>query len=237
MLSIIIPTLNEEKYLPQLLQSIKEQSFSDYEIIVSDGKSLDQTVEIAKSYDCKVIVSDGARRHPSIQRNDGTNVAKGEIVLFLDADTSLPDNNFLQKIVEDFYKRELGVAGFFIDFKSNKFFYKFYYGLYNGLAFLAQRIKPLAVGAGIVIKKSLHDKIGGFDETIFIGEDQVYCEKAARLEKFRLIKKTKIFFSIRRFEEEGRWKLFFKLLYSTIYVLILGPIKKRIVKYDFGGHN
>ncbi len=236
MLSIVIPTLNEEKYLPQLLKSIREQSFSDYEIIVSDGKSLDQTVEIAKSYDCKIIVSDGVRRHPSIQRNDGANVARGNIILFLDADTSLPDNGFLQKTVEDFYKRKLGVAGFFMDFKSNNFFYKFYHGLYNGLAFLAQRIKPLAVGAGIVIKRDLHNKIGGFDETIFIGEDQVYCENAARLEKFRLIKKTKIFFSIRRFEEEGRWKLFFKLFFSTLYVLIFGPIRKKIIKYNFGDH-
>ena len=54
-LSIIIPTYNEEKYLPELLKSIKEQNFSSYEIIVADNDSNDNTVKIAESYGCKVV--------------------------------------------------------------------------------------------------------------------------------------------------------------------------------------
>ena len=49
-LSIVIPTLNEEKYLPNLLQCIKAQKLNDYEIIVSDGNSIDKTIKIAKKY-------------------------------------------------------------------------------------------------------------------------------------------------------------------------------------------
>ncbi len=55
-LSIIIPTYNEEEYLPKLLYSIKEQNFKDYEIIVADAGSIDKTKEIAESYGCKVIM-------------------------------------------------------------------------------------------------------------------------------------------------------------------------------------
>lgn len=237
MLSIIIPTLNEEKYLPKLLRDIKGQTFSNYEIIVSDACSDDKTIEIAKSYGCKIVVGNKDKRHPSIQRNDGARVARGETLLFLDADTLFINKNFLKKTIKNFSKRKLGIAGFYLKFKSNKFFYLFYYCFYNGVSFLAQYIKPLAVGAAIIVRKDLHDKIGGFDESIFIGEDQVYCERISKMSKFRIIGRVKIFFSIRRFEKEGRWNLFFKLIYSTAYVLFFGPIKKKIVKYDFGKHN
>ena len=49
-LSIIIPTYNEEEYLPLLLESIKQQDFRDYEIIVADANSKDNTVKIAEEY-------------------------------------------------------------------------------------------------------------------------------------------------------------------------------------------
>ena len=51
-ISIIIPTYNEEEYLPVLLDSIKKQSYTDYEIIVADANSTDRTREIAEEYGC-----------------------------------------------------------------------------------------------------------------------------------------------------------------------------------------
>ena len=63
MISIIIPTLNEEKYLPLLLSSIKKQNFNDYEIIIADAGSDDKTLEIVKNYNCKIKI-DGKK--PSI---------------------------------------------------------------------------------------------------------------------------------------------------------------------------
>ena len=92
MLSIIIPTLNEEKYLPKLLESIKKQSFKDYEIIVADANSKDKTRKIARDYGCK-ITSGGIL--PAVARNNGAKKAAGEILLFIDADCII-ENNFLQ---------------------------------------------------------------------------------------------------------------------------------------------
>ena len=74
-LSIIIPTYNEEEYLHKLLDSIKSQSFSDYEIIVADANSKDNTREIAISYGCKVV--NGGL--PAIGRNNGAKVAEGRL--------------------------------------------------------------------------------------------------------------------------------------------------------------
>jgi len=65
--SIIIPALNEEKTLPVLLDSIKAQDFSDYEVIVADANSKDRTREIAAEYGCRVV--DGGL--PAVGRNAG----------------------------------------------------------------------------------------------------------------------------------------------------------------------
>ncbi|MEN6592532.1 MAG: glycosyltransferase family A protein, partial [Methanobacterium sp.] len=54
-ISIIIPTYNEEEYLPYLLESIKRQDFTDYEVIVADAHSTDKTREIAKSFGAKIV--------------------------------------------------------------------------------------------------------------------------------------------------------------------------------------
>ena len=82
MLSIVIITKNEEKYLPVILNSFRKQSFHDYEIIISDNHSSDATLEIAKQSNC--IITSGT--NPSNCRNNGAGKAKGEILLFIDAD-------------------------------------------------------------------------------------------------------------------------------------------------------
>ncbi len=78
MLSIIIPTLNEENYLPLLLESIKKQNFNDYEIIVADAGSTDKTLEIAKNYGC-ITMAGGL---PAKGKNEGAGMAKGDLLFF-----------------------------------------------------------------------------------------------------------------------------------------------------------
>jgi glycosyltransferase involved in cell wall biosynthesis len=107
MLSIIIPALNEEKRLPLLLESIKNQNFFDYEIILADAGSTDKTLEIAKKYGCKVIPGG----LPAKGRNEGAKVAKSDLLFFCDADTILP-NNFLKESLTEFEKRKLDIASF-----------------------------------------------------------------------------------------------------------------------------
>ena len=82
MLSIVIPAFNEEKYLTRLLDSIKKQTYKNYEIIIADADSKDNTRKMAKKYGCKVIKGG----IPAVGRNNGAKVAKGDILLFMDAD-------------------------------------------------------------------------------------------------------------------------------------------------------
>ncbi|MCX6723115.1 MAG: glycosyltransferase, partial [Candidatus Staskawiczbacteria bacterium] len=107
MISIIIPALNEEKFLPLLLNSIKIQNFSDYDIILADAGSKDKTIEIAKKFGCRIIPGG----LPGKGRNEGAKVAKGEILFFLDADSVLPDG-LLKNSVDEFNKKKLDLATF-----------------------------------------------------------------------------------------------------------------------------
>lgn len=230
-LSIVIPTLNEEKYLPRLLDSIKSQRFSDYEIIVSDGQSTDKTVDIAKANGCRFIVSD--KKSPAHQRNEGAKVAAGETILFLDADNVLPAN-FLDKAVAEFAGKRLDVAGFYLNFNSPKPIYYLFTTFYNIGCFMFQLFCPVSVGVGIMVKKESHIKAKGFDESIFIGEDYDYTKRISKSGKYRMISSTYLNFSVRRLEKEGVFKVLGKWIKGAAYFLIRGPIRKKIVRYDFG---
>jgi glycosyltransferase involved in cell wall biosynthesis len=84
--SIIIPTHNSAQTLKQCLQSIKNQTFKNWEIIVVDALSSDETVKIAKSFQAKVLLAKGLQ---SKARNIGVENSSGEFVLFLDSDQTL----------------------------------------------------------------------------------------------------------------------------------------------------
>ena len=90
--SIIIPTLNEEKYLPLLLKDLSNQTFQEFEVIVVDGKSEDQTVNKAQTFTklVKRLTIITSVRNVSTQRNAGAKIAIGKQLLFNDADNRLP---------------------------------------------------------------------------------------------------------------------------------------------------
>src|ERR1035437_2498822 len=101
-LSIIIPALNEEHYLPRLLQSIVKQDYrGKLEVIVVDGGSKDNTVKLAGEFKEKIkdLIIASTSKGISHQRNFGAEKAKYKYLMFLDADTFLPEH-FLSKITQ-----------------------------------------------------------------------------------------------------------------------------------------
>jgi len=228
MLSIIIPTLNEEYYLSVLLRAIKEQSFKDYEIIVADNNSTDKTKEIAQDFGCR-ITSGGL---PAKGRNQGAKIAKGNLLLFLDADVMI-GKNFLENSLKEFKKRGLDVASYTLTPKTKNIFIK------NGLNFfynwpitISQRF--LAWGAmAILVKKDIFNKIGGFDEGIKLAEDHHFVRAGAKISKFGILASPKVYMTLRRFEKDGYLKTGIKYLFCGTHMLLKGPIKSDIIKYDF----
>ncbi len=198
-LSIIIPTYNEEEYLPVLLDSIKSQSFDDYEIIVADANSTDKTREVAESYGCTVV--DGGL--PAVGRNNGAKIAKGEYLLFLDSDLELTED-YLRNALYEFRMERLGIAITQMTPMSNKIEDKIFHDFANYFMISVEKIKPHGAGCyGIIARKELHDRCNGFDEDLTFGEDTDYIERLAKIEPFKVLRNAKIGVSTRRLEEEG----------------------------------
>jgi glycosyltransferase involved in cell wall biosynthesis len=228
MLSIIIPTLNEEKYLPILLSQIKKQNFNgNLEIIIADAGSTDRTLEIARNYGCKIIPGG----LPARGRNEGAKIAQGDIFLFMDADNIFLPENFLKKLLEEFEKRNLAVASFPI-FPQGNGFDKFAYRLYNVWVNLSQRFSAWATNS-VLVKREVFEKVGGFDEEIKIGEDHYFAKMARKFGKFGFIKTEPVLTSARRLERDGRLKTYFKYILAGIHMFFFGPVKKDIFKYRF----
>jgi len=273
MLSIIIPTLNEEKYLPLLLEEIKKQKVdkgeedkfssspslslgesSVLEVIVADAGSEDKTVQIAKNYGCK-IVKGGL---PAKGRNEGAKEARGDTFLFMDADNIFLPENFLKNLLEEFEKRKLEVASFPIYpasisdlplatreviakngggvYPQGNWFDKFAYGVYNFWVNLTQKFLAYATNS-VLVRKEIHQKIGGFDEEIKIAEDHAYAKRASKFGKFGFIKTEPVLTSTRRFKQDGRAKTYLKYFLAGIYMFFLGDIKSDIFKYRVSGGN
>lgn len=227
MLSIIIPTLNEEDYLPFLLESIKKQGFSDYEIIVSDAGSSDNTLSIAKKHSCK-IARGGL---PSRGRNEGAKIAKGSIFLFLDADVILPPF-FLSQVMVEFEKRNLSIAGFLIFPILGNAIDRFFYFLFRLWLILTQKVLPWSAVA-IMAKKGVHDAIGGFNEASMFMEDCYYARRAGKISRYGLIK-TSCFTSTRRYEKDGRLMTYLKYILGFCYIIFIGPVTSDMFGYRFG---
>lgn len=231
-LSIIIPVLNEEKSLPILLASIKSQDFTDYEIIVADSNSTDQTREVAESFGCKITTGGP----PAIGRNSGAKEAQGQYLLFLDADVFLP-RDFLEKIIAEAEVKQIDAASCGVVPLSDKNIDLLLHSAANAYISVTQYFYPHAPGCCILVKKTMHNKIGGFNEKLKLAEDHNYVSRIQKIGEFKILKNVKVFISVRRFESDGRFNVSAKYVLSELYRLMNGEIDTDIFKYKFGHHD
>lgn len=172
LISIIIPSRNEENNLPALLNSIKEQSLQPYEVIVADDGSTDKTAGIAKSLGAKVV---------SLPKNEdwkgktlgcweGAKLASGNLFLFMDADTWFPHSNGIEKIVSAYQKQGskgmLSVQPYHATLKD----YETFSLIFNILVIVGMNVfsiignkinKPAGFGPFLACSKNDYFQVGG----------------------------------------------------------------------------
>ncbi len=230
MLSIIIPTYNEEEYLPRLLASIRSQRFDGYEIVVADAASTDRTREIAAKFGARVVKGG----MPGPGRNRGAAAAKGDVFLFLDADVVLPNVEWLGRKMAQFSRRELDAATCLVKPMSGKLIDHVSHNVFNAHMMATQFMRAHAPGFCIFALKALHERIGGFDESIKLGEDHDYVERARQVGTFRVLHGSRIRVSVRRFERDGRFSIFGKYLLAELHLWTRGQIRNDRFEYTFG---
>ncbi len=228
-LSIVIPTLNEEKNLKRLLPQIRNSIFNDYEIIIADSNSQDNTVKLAESFGC--IITEGGK--PAKGRNNGVKISKGEVILFLDADLKL-SSKFLDYAIEEYTERGLSIASFNLYPIKNKVLLNKYTidFFYNNPQVVLQRIFPMGA-MGIMVDKYVFNKVSGFDESISLAEDVWFIQQAAKISKFGIIRSVDIYMPTRRFDEDGYIRTALKYLFCGMYMFFIGPPKEDLFKYEF----
>lgn len=203
MISIIVPVLNEEKKLPDLLSHLQVYREQGHELIIVDGGSSDNSLMLAQTSADNVIVS---RKGRAIQMNSGASVAKGEVLLFLHSDTFLPEtalNTIANFVMDSFWGR------FDVRLSSNKFIFRIIESFIN----IRSRLTSINTGdQAIFIESQLFKAVGGFPE-IALMEDVAISKKLKSI-VLPICLKQKVITSSRRWEKRGvvatvllMWKL------------------------------
>jgi glycosyltransferase involved in cell wall biosynthesis len=162
-LAIIIPTLNEENNLPNLLRILSEQNYGQKEVIVVDDGSKDQTISIAKNQGCQILKRMDDRNGPSFRRNQGARYTKAEVVCFLDADTGGLSQGFFKQAMDYFQDPKVVAVNSGVAVIKDSLIEKI---LYLGIKF------PILSHSPIFFRRSDFLAIGGYPE-IGYSEDWV----------------------------------------------------------------
>ena len=230
MITIVIPTKNEEANLPALLESVRRQTLQPREIIVADAGSTDGTRSIAAAYGARVV--EGGLPGPA--RNRGAEAATTDLILFLDADVELRDPLFLEKSVGEMLERKLDLATCDVFPLSDAWIDHVLHKAYNVYARAWGDVFPHAPGFCMFVRRSLHEAIGGFDEAVLFCEDHDYAHRASKLGTFGFLRSTKIPVSIRRLDRDGRVNVAIKYTLAELHLAMLGPIRHNRFRYTFG---
>jgi glycosyltransferase involved in cell wall biosynthesis len=231
MISIIIPALNEAHWLPSLLRDIGDQTFSNHEVIVADAHSTDATRKIAESRGCTVV--DGGL--PGVGRNAGARVARGDYLVFLDADVRI-GKDFIEKAFAEFRARRLGLAICTFLPDSRESVAVFLYRTYNVVVRSGEHLWPnVAGGAFLITTRRLFERLGGYDETMMVTEDNDLISRARKISRVGVLHSVQCTASIRRIVKEGPVRYLSMVLFTKAYQLFCGKVRScKLLWFEYG---
>ncbi len=233
LISVIIPTFQEEKILPQLMQIFTEDLKKKYniEVIVSDGGSTDLTLEIARTF-ADIIVEHSLPTRQTIAegRNNGAKVANGNVLVFINAD-SIPENpEFFFKFIRQWgrdqgkYCKYKALATYVMSLPDetmlkDKIFYKLH-NLY--VKFLNVIGFGMGRGECQIIKKEIFECVNGYNPKIAAGEDFELYRRISKVARVGFADELKILESPRRFRKYGYLKVIVSWILNSLSVMIFG---------------
>lgn len=230
--SVVIPTLNEEDYVGLLLADLRKQTRPTYEIIVVDAHSEDRTNEIVDQYQKVQFVT--SERSVSRQRNKGAEIASGEILIFLDADTRVRIT-FVEDVLRDFEKHGLDIACPLYVPTTKKLMTQFVFWYVNIIFVLLQAILPSGAGPCIIVRRDIFGLQEGFkvDQKF---EDMEWIRRVGGKFRFGIVW-CAVFVSDRRFRTYGMFRMIvLYVLLSFLFTFGLFSLANRL-HYSFGKYS
>lgn len=194
-LSIIIPCLNESQHIDSTLDLLQGARKRGHEIILCDGGSTDNTIEISSHLVDLCVHSSSGR---SLQMNNAAKRASGDVLCFLHADTLPPEN--IDTLITDALNNSSKVWGRFnIKLSGSHWAYRFIEFLMN----LRSCFSGIATGdQGIFICRNIFFKLSGYAD-IPLMEDIEISKRLRKISKPLCIKKNRLVTSSRRWEQHG----------------------------------
>ncbi|MGC8776180.1 MAG: glycosyltransferase [Minisyncoccia bacterium] len=225
MISIIIPTLNEEKIIEKTLSFLASLPKNEFEIIVSDGGSKDKTVELAQKYADQVVVLKNEHTIAA-GRNFGAKQARGDFFVFLDADVFIYNAyEFFKKTLAEFEKNKKLVA-LTVKLKilpeNETLADAFFHFLINFIHWFGCNILNLGNASGEfqMIKKEAFFKVGGYNEKLVVAEDNDLFFRLSKIGKVKTVWSLTVYHTGRRIHQEGWFKILYlwlKNFFSVIF--------------------
>ncbi len=199
-LSVIVPVLNEEITVEATLQALV--ALAPYEIIIVDGGSRDRTREICRRFAVEVLSSERGRAR---QMNFGARRASGDVLLFLHADTRLPESALrdIDAALSD--PRYLG-GRFDVELPGAHWMFKMIAALIN------YRSRATKIGTGdqaLFVRRDIFDLIGGYPD-IPLMEDIVFCRALKGMGNIACLR-SRVVTSARRWERDGVWRTILRM--------------------------
>ena len=226
-ISVIVPTYNEGGTIGKCLEALRNQTFNDYEIVVVDGHSRDNTVEVAKKYADRILFDEG--KGAAAARNLAVRAVDSEIVAFVDGDTTVP-KNWVETVDRAFKKGFVGVGGPLLP-DGGGFLDKL---IFFACADLVRRISSAFgshqfSGANCAYSREAYLKVGGFREGLGMLDDVDLSMRIKNFGKEKFEPKLYAATSIRRSIQKGHLKTVKEYLQGYLSLLSRGQVQN----YDY----
>ena len=194
--SVVINTYNRGPHLERCLRGLQRQTYANFEVVVVNGPSTDNTQEILKKFEGKIRGVQTVSRVLSVSRNEGIAASRGELVAFTD-DDALPQPDWLTNLVPAFDDPMVGGAGGLV-YRMNNGYIEFRNGIIDRLGMVKwDNPRPgkhwnweggflnTVSGNNCIFRRSALEKIGGFDERIEYYHDEADVVLRLRLAGYR----------------------------------------------------
>ena len=227
LLSIVVPAFNEEGYLGETLAHLKRAKALlprdiQTEIIVVDNGSDDSTVAIALALG--VTVTREVVHNLATVRNTGARFSKGDVIVFVDADTLVPDN-LLSRVIDEMSDEDCFGGAVDADYRPGKVTVNAYLQIWR----IIGKAMRMAQGATQFYRRRVFFNLNGYDETLFMGEDVDLYWRLMRYAKrhdgrVTFIEDIKVVPSTRRFD---KWRFWRTLVWTNpLFILMFRRNKK-----------